>query len=662
MSLCLPFVKRFACVAAIVPFALLTGCAMNSSGGDLAANATVGGVAMGGRQPVSSAAVSFYATGTSGYGSTATLLGSATTDANGVFTITRNANTCSDPQQVYLVASGGNPGSGTNTASVLVEALGKCSAITSSTNGLVINELTTVAAAYALQGFADTTVNIGTSSTNAQGLTHAFANAANLVTLNGLPLSTTPGGNGTVPTVVLNTLGDILASCVNSSGPTSTPCSTILLGAPSAVGAATPSNVWQEALNIARYPAYQTAALYGAASASGPYQSTLGTQPNDLSIGIAYSAGFETNGTTAATFPWDIKADSTDNIWVSGMTSAAVAELSPAGTLLSPSSGGWGSSTLQTVFTRGLAFDTTTNGNLWAADATGNIWEYTPAGTATVPTQGTTTQYAETTVLGPVAIGVDSGNNVWFGTYGTASASQGFGEIVKGASSATFPSNSAYSTASTKGTYTLFVDAANGNNLYAGSQTAGVVYEYLSPTAAATATTSLGTAATNGLAVDKNKNLWVVYTGSGSNGGSLLEYASGATTPTLTCKPTVTTGTGLYNPRGIAIDGNNRMFVTSYTAATIIEFDPSIGTGCDATSDVGTFFTTSIGSGIDPVNSAGTGIIEASAARNITIDSSGAFWTINGNSTAGYQPVVQILGIAAPVNPVLAAGKYGVKP
>jgi hypothetical protein len=51
-----------------------------------------------------------------------------------------------------------------------------------------------------------------------------------------------------------------------------------------------------------------------------------------------------------------------------------------------------------------------------------------------------------------------------------------------------------------------------------------------------------------------------------------------------------------------------------------------------------------------------------SAARNETVDSSGALWTINGSSTAGFQPVVEILGIAAPVNPVLAAGKYGVAP
>jgi sugar lactone lactonase YvrE len=301
-----------------------------------------------------------------------------------------------------------------------------------------------------------------------------------------------------------------------------------------------------------------------------------------------------------------------------------------------------------------------TNGNVFVADNLGYIWKYAPAGTATAPTAGTTTQITANTPLGPYGLGIDSSNNVWFGTYAsTAIASAGVGEVASGASTATYPSNSAYSTTATKGTFTLFVDAANGNKVYTGSQSAGVVYEYLT-TAAPTATTSLGSAATNGLAVDASGNLWVVYTGSGSNGGSLSKYVPASVTPAYTCKVTVTTGAGMYNPRGIAIDGNGRIFVTSYTVPGIVEFDPSLGTACDVASDPGTFFTTSIGNGINPANSAGTGIVATSGARSETIDSSGALWA--GNSVASTIPVVQILGIAAPVNPVLAAGKYGVKP
>jgi sugar lactone lactonase YvrE len=650
--------KRYALLAGSLAPIVLTGCALSPSGSTVDSSAIVSGRLMGGSQPIVGATVNLYATGSS-YGAGNTLLGTATTTSTG-WTITRNGATCSDPQQVYLVASGGNAGAGVNSASVLVAALGTCSSITTATTGLTVNEATTVAAAYALQGFANSTA-IGAPNSNSQGLKHAFANALTLVGRNGAPNQFTPGGNGTIPVVVINTVANILAACVNSAGVGSTGCTAAFQGTPTAVSATLPTNTWDEALDIARYPGYQVANLFTAIQGYVPYQASLATAPNDFSIGIPYSAGFQTDGATAATFPWDVKADSSDNIWVTGMTKAGLVELSPNGTVLSPS-GGWGNATLQAAFTHGVAFDLSANQNVWAADTAGNVWEYTPAGTATTPTLGTTTQFASS-VVGPAAIGVDASNTVWFGTYsGTASTSQGFGKITNGATAITFPSNSAYSSTAVKGTYTLFVDAANGNQVYAGSQSAGVTYQYLSPTAAVTATTSLGSSATNGLAVDKSKNLWVVYTGSGSNGGSLVEYASGATTPTVTCKVTVTTGAGLYNPRGIVIDGNNRFFITSYTTPGIVAFDPAIGTACDATGDPGTFFTTSVGNGINPSNNAGTGIMAVSAARNETVDSSGALWTINGTSTAGYQPVVEILGIAAPTNPVLAAGKYGVKP
>ena len=654
--------------------ALTTGCTLQSSGTSLAGEVKISGTALGGRQPVIGATVNLYATGNAGYGSAATLIGTATTNSVGQFTITRNANSCTSPQQFYLVSSGGDPGSGANSAAVLVSALGPCASVTTGTTGLVINELTTVAAAYALQGFADATSNIGTSATNSLGLTHAFANASTLVANNGVANASTPGGNGTVPTAVINALGDVLASCVNSSGPTSTPCSNILLGAPAAVSAPTPANVWQEALNIARFPAYQTTALYNAIAASGAYPTSL-AQPNDFSIGIAYSAGLENDGATAASFPWDIKADANDNIWVSGMTKAGLVELSNSGTLLSPN-GGWGNATLQAAFTHDLAFDTTLAGNVWAADNAGNIWEYTPAGTPSAPTAGTTTQIAAASPKGPIGIGVDSSNNVWFATEGTASATQGIGEVAFGTATATYPSNSAYNSTANAGSYTFFVDTANGNKMYAGTQSTsatlgGLIYEYLSPTAAPTVPASVGAGATNGVSVDNTGAVWLVYTGSGLNGGSLSKFVPGASAAAFTCKVTATTGSGLYNPRGLAIDGKNRMFVTSYTMNTsgavagIIEFDPAVGTACDAGGDPGTFFTTPTGNGINPTTiSAGTQtqIIAGSAARNETIDFAGALWTINGTSTAGFQPVVEILGIATPVNPVFAAGKYGVAP
>src|ERR1019366_9144135 len=98
-------------------------------------------------------------------------------------------------------------------------------------------EVSTVAAAYAFAGFATDAVHVSSSGTPLAkvGIQNAFANAANLATLStGQALATPPGNpNGAAPQANVNTLANILASCVNTdgtiSGPTSpTACYTLL--------------------------------------------------------------------------------------------------------------------------------------------------------------------------------------------------------------------------------------------------------------------------------------------------------------------------------------------------------------------------------------------------------------------------------------------------
>jgi hypothetical protein len=96
-----------------------------------------------------------------------------TSAADGSFTIT-NDYTCPTPGSlVYLTASGGNPGVGSNNSAImLAAALGPCGSLTSGTF-ISINEVTTAAAAVALGQFFTPTFgsssadSIGTSSTNA---------------------------------------------------------------------------------------------------------------------------------------------------------------------------------------------------------------------------------------------------------------------------------------------------------------------------------------------------------------------------------------------------------------------------------------------------------------------------------------------------------------
>jgi hypothetical protein len=376
----------------------LAGCAVAPYTDTSAHTLRIKGTAFGGQPPVTGSFITVFATGSSGYGSIPSALGTATTDASGNFDVT-SFTSCGDPEQVYIVSSGGNPGliAGTNNDGlVLVAALGSCSSLGTSTH-VIINEVTTIAAAYALSGFANLTttpVEIGTSATNPLGLQHAFMNAANIVDFtSGSARSTTPAGNGSVPADMINTLADILEPCVNSASKTSGPCTTLFTNAkpPAVTGLATPSNTWQAALDMARYPGNNTASLFGMVLGTPSFQPTIGsTAPNDLSIGILYTAGFATDGTTAAAAPWGIAADASDNVWVTGVTNAGLIELASDGTLLSPSAGGLGNTALKAANTQQVAVDL--KGNIWTVDnaATGgNIYQYTPgASTTTVTTPG----------------------------------------------------------------------------------------------------------------------------------------------------------------------------------------------------------------------------------------------------------------------------------
>jgi len=133
------------------------------------------GVVQGGQQPVSGANIALYAAGSSGYGSMSTnisiLTRTVTSGSDGGFSIT-GLYTCSGTSQMYLVATGGDSGSGTNSSLALMAALGPCSGLSASTFVLV-DEVTTVAAVYALAPFMATNsgspgANLGTSSGNSR--------------------------------------------------------------------------------------------------------------------------------------------------------------------------------------------------------------------------------------------------------------------------------------------------------------------------------------------------------------------------------------------------------------------------------------------------------------------------------------------------------------
>jgi hypothetical protein len=256
------------------------GCATGVPSTETSSTPRLRGMVHGGSQPISGAAIQLYAAGTTGYGTGATALLNTpvTTDANGTFSITGDYTCPSSTSQLYLVATGGNPGlaSGTNNAAiVLMTALGPCalygSQYTLNPNSFIfINEATTVASVYALAPFMTPgTTQVGASSTNSLGLANAFLTVPNLVnTSTGTPLATTPAGNGTVPQAELNTLADLLSSCVNTNG-VSTTCAA-LQAASTPSGGTAPTNILQGIYNIATNPASQVSTLYALARQPAP--------------------------------------------------------------------------------------------------------------------------------------------------------------------------------------------------------------------------------------------------------------------------------------------------------------------------------------------------------------------------------------------------------
>ena len=139
----------------------------------------------GGQQPVVGAHIYLFAANPGGYGAPSTSMlnplqpGVANdttgnyvlTDANGNFSISGDY-TCTAGQQVYILATGGNPGlpvGQTNPALALMAAIGACpdgqSDFASTVPYININEVSTVAAVYALSGFMTDATHISSAAT-----------------------------------------------------------------------------------------------------------------------------------------------------------------------------------------------------------------------------------------------------------------------------------------------------------------------------------------------------------------------------------------------------------------------------------------------------------------------------------------------------------------
>jgi hypothetical protein len=257
--------------------------------------------------PIAGARVYLLAANTTGYGDASvsllnpTLTGASdaigayvTTAADGSFSM-KGDYTCVPDSQVYMYALGGNSGSGDNNASGLLTVLGSCPASGNFTSdaSVVINEVSTVAAANALAGFATDATHVSSSGTPlAQiGISNAFANAANLSDFSGTAPTTTPAGNGAVPQSQIYTLANLLAACVGTASPSATSICATLFVIATADGTATgtqPSDTATAAINIAHNPDSNIAALYSLAITNS-FAPALASQPMNFTIALTFT-------------------------------------------------------------------------------------------------------------------------------------------------------------------------------------------------------------------------------------------------------------------------------------------------------------------------------------------------------------------------------------
>ena len=606
---------------------------------------TFHGNAHGGPNPIVGATVKLYATGSSspgtatdGYG-VGTFLAEAAqegtssgqdTNANGDF-IFNTTYTCPAKQFAYVVVSGGNPGGGVNTSAVLVAAVGRCEDLSSSTL-IYVNELTTIAAAYALGHFSTVTcggvtcttgnmtatnlaVGIGAPITaNSQKYTdanghsagcisntfygttacpqtvtaalyHAFLNANNLMPTTtysqSAPLNVAIPGTTSNPALVpqrlLNSMGNALVACVNSTGASSSACG-IVFGA-GTLGGVAPTNTFQAMVNIAQNPTmagtsnpnstptagapYTPTTFFAAAgSTTNSYGPTLtGTSPPDLEVAIYYpteasqSTAQASNdfGYVSATQvglyqAFHVGLDINDNAYIgvqnstSSSTLGAIVTINSAGTLVS-------NPVDSTAYTQ-IGFPSPDGlGNIYSCDTSSTTTYQNPA-TLTVEqwpvTTGGVVTLTPTATMGTGSycdgMAVDRSGNVWLTNPDSAGSTASFTynvyELVPPLTTATTCTGTSPTTAGCNGVMSL-------NNLNLGTTYYGA----------------------DGIAVDPNQNIWV----GGSNITNPPAVAVLQNTGSLT-SPTYAFQSG-YTGSGGSSTGTSKVPATATTA---------VGTGGEA--------------------------------------------------------------------------------
>jgi hypothetical protein len=647
------------------------------------------------------------------------------------------ANT-SEPNLNGTITASGQPLGQANPSIVNIAVLGNCPSsgnfYTGSTavNYVYMNEVSTTAAALALGGFGTGPFNIGIPSTGSgdsaagaalalSGVQNAANNANQLYDITGssstnvntygyqgeahIARTNTPAGNGVVPQALVNTLGNILASCVDSlstgsysngtiTGAYSTPCATLFqnatsdgINASSLTASNVPHDIATAAFNIAHFPAgpagtssttntagqsgYFMNQLYGLQGTTSPFQPALTTQPNDFTAAISYTKALNPAlGTTES-----IGIDDGGNIWVnSAGTQDNLVKLNSLGVIqvttptaaysygylsVDPSDNVWTGATFategETKFSSTGAVLSGTGGFKGPGSAGAPISGFT--GTGFYDPYITVTDSTGTAYVAATPPTGANYNSQWFmlelQPTGANVANSPF-SLTGGMKAGYQAAHGAVDNLQDGGDIWWTTESAGTNNpsysisRFSAGGTLASGFPITNNGTFSTGSTNTSVLAPEMPAIDASSNMWVANQNGGS-GGSIIKVSKAGVVSN------VTGGGVVSGPFGVAIDGVGNVWVanrsTGSTAnVSILEYSPA-GTAISPSRNY------TLGSG-----GAGTGGDTLNQPLNLAVDPSGAVW-ITSYAKGG---LMELLGPGSPTYTPLSAAsgvnKLGSRP
>jgi len=595
-----------------------------------------------------------------------------------------------------------------NSSIALMAALGTCPTsgnFSTVGNGAIpfiaINEVSTVSAVWALQQFmaapgagnvgapaigapSNTYCNTGSSTANPSatascntvtgvtakilqpgitGQKNAFT-MANI--LSDIGAGTSPNTNylyATPETSKINTVADVLATCVNSAGGVAGDGSLCgsLFSSVTPSGSTAAADTIQAALYMAQNPTNVgsgTLPPYSLVTSSGaPFTPNLSTAPKDWTIAVNFAPTYS-SGTFAVDESYGVAIDAYGNAWISntggiaGSALAGVAELGADGSAaVTPSSSFTASTTggSYSQFTVVPASNTITYSapKAIAIDLNNNAWSPSSGTSTGTPTAGAVgvftgstgtvtggTGASATTNTGyfvgatPWGIAVDANNNVYVTNTATPSAS-----VVDGRSMAKLAGSTGTYTYSTSSVATAPAAMPGGQALIAidtnpnvaGGIVWGMIFNTCKVIGQFNGSTPFGLISQ----YDTSLN-----TLSGSEVATALSNATVGAGSTGNCGSTsVSIGqvltAGMANPFGIAVDKNNGLWISDVFTSSL-GFDgltyvtaPTASTGIVPTSYY-------LVNGVQPTSTiAGTPGTTMTKAAMDAVDGNGNVWVVS---------------------------------